>query len=353
MQAGASQPAPTAVPPAAVAAVAAGLPPSAAASAATAALLLRLLPSAGPHHAPASEVPAAAAPAPLAPGARGSASSGRGEAAAAAAASTPAATATAGAATAVPMRWSRAELDALAGKLDPSCMPAPGTDPTTYEVAFSKYNPTPGTGRTGFLAVPPNNYPFYSDGGGGNNASNASSGGAREGGEGGSGGGAAAAAGGGEKYVPVLQPDGGQLSEWEPMYAPSKEQAEADRAAAYAAGVPHGYVAPGTAPRAAEEDEVLELWVVSELHDDSEYGGCVDAATGRHSGGPFKVTVGAGTRVEQLRLVLRDQGGLLPALQRLSYAGKHLDDSQRTLQHYGIAYWHKRFPHWPIKIRKY
>jgi hypothetical protein len=29
-------------------------------------------------------------------------------------------------------------------------------------------------------------------------------------------------------------------AEWQPMYAPSREQAEADRAAAYAAGVPHG-----------------------------------------------------------------------------------------------------------------
>lgn len=36
-----------------------------------------------------------------------------------------------------------------------------------------------GTGRTGYLAVPPNNYPFYSEG---------------------------------EKYVPVMQADGGQLS---------------------------------------------------------------------------------------------------------------------------------------------
>lgn len=27
---------------------------------------------------------------------------------------------------------------------------------------------------------------------------------------------------------------------------------------------------------------------------------------------------------------------MLPALQKLSYAGKHLDDAQRTLEHYGI-----------------
>jgi hypothetical protein len=44
---------------------------------------------------------------------------------------------------------------------------------------------------------------------------------------------------------------------------------------------------------------------------------------------------------------------VLPGLQRLSYAGKRLDDAQRTLEHYGIAYWHARFPHWPLVIRKH
>ena len=43
---------------------------------------------------------------------------------------------------------------------------------------------------------------------------------------------------------------------------------------------------------------------------------------------------------------------MLPALQRLSYAGKHLDDAQRTLEQYGIDYWHAKFPNWPITIRK-
>ena len=41
-----------------------------------------------------------------------------------------------------------------------------------------------------------------------------------------------------------------------------------------------------------------------------------------------------------------------PALLRLSYAGKALDDAQRTLQHYGVAYWHAKFPAWPLRIRK-
>jgi hypothetical protein len=29
---------------------------------------------------------------------------------------------------------------------------------------------------------------------------------------------------------------------------------------------------------------------------------------------------------------LQEVGGILPALQRLSYAGKHMEDSQRTLE---------------------
>ena len=45
--------------------------------------------------------------------------------------------------------------------------------------AVTQYNPTPGTGRTGYMTIPPNNYPFYKEE---------------------------------EKYKPVVQPDGGQLS---------------------------------------------------------------------------------------------------------------------------------------------
>ncbi|KAL6752517.1 hypothetical protein V8C86DRAFT_2753333 [Haematococcus lacustris] len=186
-----------------------------------------------------------------------------------------------------------------------------------YDLTFSKFNPTPGTGRTGLTAVPPNPYPFYSET---------------------------------ERYLPILQGDGGQLSEWQPMYNPSKEQADADREAAFASGVPHGYVALGTQPPSGSQ---LELWVVSELHSEDEYGAQVDPSTGQHSGGAFKIKVDAGIRIEALRNVIRDEGGIIPALQKLSYAGKHLDDSQRTLAHYGVAYWHARFPHWPIKIRRF
>eukprot|EP00879_Flechtneria_rotunda_P010795 GHRR01011280.1.p1 GENE.GHRR01011280.1~~GHRR01011280.1.p1 ORF type:complete len:213 (+),score=48.92 GHRR01011280.1:992-1630(+) len=185
-----------------------------------------------------------------------------------------------------------------------------------YEIHFSKQNPTPGTGRTGFIPVAPNNYPFYNQD---------------------------------EVYTPVLQSDGGQLSEWQPMYAPSREQAEADRAAAYAAGVPHGYVAPGDRFKGLP---TVELRVVSELHDDNEYGADI-GPDGNHTGGPFTIRVSPLMRVEELRNVIRDTGGILPALQKLSYAGKHLNDAQRTLEQYGVAYWHNKFPHWPIKVRRY
>jgi hypothetical protein len=30
-----------------------------------------------------------------------------------------------------------------------------------------------------------------------------------------------------------------------------------------------------------------------------------------------------------------------------------MEDAQRTIEHYGAAYWHARFPHWPIKIRRF
>ena len=101
-------------------------------------------------------------------------------------------------------------------------------------------------------------------------------------------------------------------------------------------------------------------------------------AEGRHSGGPFQIQVSPKMRVEELRRVIRvsvrgeggaprvfstctpepppssplcvlsrkrslarprapprpaqDKGGVIPALQRLSYAGKNLEDSQRTLE---------------------
>eukprot|EP00955_Chlamydomonas_euryale_P054468 355827-Chlamydomonas_euryale.AAC.11 len=131
------------------------------------------------------------------------------------------------------------------------------------------------TGRTGMYSVPPNNYPHYKEA---------------------------------ERYTPAMQSDGGQLSEWTAMYEPSKEQAEADRAAAYEKGVPHGFVESGDKYSGVP---TMELWVVSDLHEDHEYG-AVDPASGKHSGGPFKIKVAASMRVEDLRLVIRVGWGNAP-----------------------------------------
>ncbi|KAL0023269.1 hypothetical protein WJX77_001673 [Trebouxia sp. C0004] len=184
-----------------------------------------------------------------------------------------------------------------------------------YDNNASKYNPRPGTGRTGYLHVAPNNYPFYSED---------------------------------EKYTPIMQSDGGQLSDWKAMYQPTAEQADKDRLAAYEAGVPHGYVPPGNKYK---DLATIHLQVVSDLHDSNEYGPEIQE-DGQHCGGPFYIDVSPTMRIEDLRLVIQEVGGVVPALQKLSYAGKKFEDSQRSLQQYGVAYWHKKFPHWPIKIRK-
>jgi hypothetical protein len=132
------------------------------------------------------------------------------------------------------------------------------------------------------------------------------------------------------------------------MYHPTAEQAEADRRIAYETGVPHGYVAPGDKYK---DLPTIALTVVSDLHTEAEYGANIDAQ-GRHSGGPFTLHVSPKMRVEELRRVIYEKGGIIPALQRFSYAGKNLEDSQRTLEQYGLAYWHDKFPHWPLKIRR-
>ncbi|GAX79487.1 hypothetical protein CEUSTIGMA_g6928.t1 [Chlamydomonas eustigma] len=206
--------------------------------------------------------------------------------------------------------WDESELSGLI--LEEDALNGP-----SYQPKFSKYNPTPGTGRTGMFYVPPNNYPFYSEE---------------------------------ERYTPSIQPDGGQLSEWMGMYNPTKDQAEADRAAAFKRGVPHGFVEAGDKYKGMP---TMQLWVVSDLHSAEEYGVDVDTSTGRHRGGPFCITVSSKMRIEDLRVIIRDVGGIIPALQRLSFAGKHMEDSQRTLEHYGVAYWNKRFPDWPIKVRRF
>lgn len=118
-------------------------------------------------------------------------------------------------------------------------------------------------------------------------------------------------------------------------------------------------------------------------HTDDEYGAEV-GPDGVHHGGPFEIQVSPKMRVEELRKIIRvgvyggrcgegpthccalpawrrrpagtlcqqvwlmpseestkpagahsrvqDKGGIIPALQRLSYAGKNMEDSQRTLE---------------------
>lgn len=220
--------------------------------------------------------------------------------------------------------------------------------------------------------------------------------------------------------------------EWKPMYNPTAEQAEKDRAAAYESGVPHGFVTPGDKYAGLG---TIALTVISDLvrgwersagrcceqgcwkrcccrplpahppprsphpplqHTPEEYGTEVDGE-GRHRGGPFAIQVSPKMRIEELRCVIRvsaglgqrgggrrgeegmalvggglsrpvscrippggkglvpvgigvrpsqfptprppcqtpgnqDKGGVIPALQKLSYGGKNLDDAQRTLE---------------------
>ena len=149
------------------------------------------------------------------------------------------------------------------------------------------------------------------------------------------------------------------------MYHPTPEQAEADRKAAYEAGVPHGYVAPGDRHRGGP---TITLRVVSDLvrglaaglaewravgrlqravqrrrcssrqcacvrwhpshrwvgstqqahasaslprqHTDDEYGEEV-GPDGQHRGGPFSITVSPKMRVEELRKVIRVSRAIL------------------------------------------
>lgn len=148
------------------------------------------------------------------------------------------------------------------------------------------------------------------------------------------------------------------LSNWEPVYEPSTVKADADRLAAYEAGVPHGLheggqtqassAAAATSGLSASLKEkygadcpTCRLLVVSELHLDEEYGG------------PFWIELPTKTRVHELRGVIAEHCGVLPGLQRLSYAGKKFEDPERTLEHYGVKYWNAKFPDWPVVIRRF
>lgn len=47
-------------------------------------------------------------------------------------------------------------------------------------------------------------------------------------------------------------------------------------------------------------------------------------------------------KVEDLRKVIKAKCGILPGVQKLAYAGKNFEDANRTLEHYGVAYWSKK-----------
>lgn len=58
----------------------------------------------------------------------------------------------------------------------------------------------------------------------------------------------------------------------------------------------------------------------------------------------------ADIQIDDLRVIIQEKGGVPVALQKLSFAGKRLADSNRTLKQFGVAYWHQRFPHWHLKL---
>ncbi len=160
------------------------------------------------------------------------------------------------------------------------------------------------------------------------------------------------------RYKPQHGIDGGFLSEWEPLYEASTVKADADKLKAFQSGVPVGskYEPTGTKSWApvfenAERKllnkhkykggEELDMLVVSDLHRHEEYGG------------PFWIKVPSTARVREVRLVISEKCGILPGLQRMSYAGKQMEDAERKLEHYGVKYWNKKFPDWPLYIRRY
>ena len=55
-------------------------------------------------------------------------------------------------------------------------------------------------------------------------------------------------------------------------------------------------------------------------HHDEEYGG------------PFWVEVSPKMKVDDLRKVISNACGIMPGMQKLSFAGKNFEDSQRTLE---------------------
>lgn len=188
------------------------------------------------------------------------------------------------------------------------------------EAKITETNPTPGTGTTGQAPVPPNNYEFY------------------------------ARCHNDIIYKQRVMDDKlGFLSEWTTPYKPSDEELTAHKEDAYKRGVPHGLRSDGNDH---DDGDMVTLLVRSELHHNSEYGTKVDA-NGKHHGGPGLVTLSLKMRIAEVFQVLKRELGLLPANQCLAFGARNLEDNQRTLEHYGVRYWHAKFPDWPLTVRRF
>lgn len=129
-----------------------------------------------------------------------------------------------------------------------------------------------------------------------------------------------------------------------------------DRLQAFTMGVPHGYD-----PTSAEKKAIpIRLRVVSELHAPHEYGPLLTDNPQEETyererepmrSGSWVMKVDPDWGVDELRRALYREGGIVPAICLLSFAGKHLDDARRSLRQYGVLYWHEQFPEWPLVVR--
>lgn len=194
----------------------------------------------------------------------------------------------------------------------------------------SPANPTPGTGATGHQPIPPNNYIFY------------------------------AMCHDDIIYRQRVMDDKlGYLTQWQEPYKPTADELKAAKEEAYRKGVPQesAYhknldVAAEGAADDADDADTVNLLVRSELHFPGEYGTQVDEK-GKHSGGPARVRLPLNLKIAEVHQVLHKKMGLLPAHQCLAFAGKNFEDNQRTLEHYGVRYWHRKFPDWPLTVRRF
>lgn len=141
----------------------------------------------------------------------------------------------------------------------------------------------------------------------------------------------------------------GVMTEWKQPYKPTDEELIQDREEAYKKGIPHGVQPEG---QSDFDKDLITLLVRSELHHDSEYGVQI-GDDGKHYGGPGLVTFSLNMRIVDVHRVIQSKLGILPANQCLAFASKNFDDNQRTLEHYGVRFWHSKFPDWPLTIRRF